>query len=156
MNNDWTVPVVDLTPRAASGAVILIGDGGRAALGAEAQRMIAEGKRVIAVDPFYFGESKIAKRDFLFALLVSSVGDRPIGIQASQINAIARWVTGPVSIEAFGPRSSLIATVATKLDPRPLKTHGAMTSLRDVIVKNMAVDTAPELFCFGLLQALGM
>jgi hypothetical protein len=156
MNNDWTVPVVELIPKDASGAVILIGDGGRAALGPEAQRLIADGKRVIAVDPFYFGESKIAKRDFLFALLVSSIGDRPIGIQASQINAIARWATGSVSIEAFGPRSSLIATVATKLDPRPLKTHGTMTSLGEVIEKNMAVDTAPELFCFGLLQALGM
>ena len=67
------------------------------------------------MDPFYFGESKISKRDFLFALLLSSVGDRPLGIQASQIAAIARWLKTPVSIQAFGPRSSLIASVAAAL-----------------------------------------
>ena len=75
-----TVPVVELIPKGASGAVILIGDGGRAALGAEAQRLIAEGKRVIAVDPFYFGESKIRTHDYLYALLLSDVGDRPLGL----------------------------------------------------------------------------
>jgi dienelactone hydrolase len=154
MDNDWTVPAVDMSRPGASSTVILIGDQGRAALPSEAQRLLSEGRRVIAVDPFYFGESKISKRDFLFALLISSVGDRPIGIQASQINAIARWVKTPVSIVAFGPRTSMIATVAAALDPRPVKTHDALSSLHDVIEKNMAVDAAPELFCFGLLQSL--
>ena len=136
--------------------MILIGDQGRAALASEAQRLVSEGRRVIAVDPFYFGESKISKRDFLFALLISSVGDRPLGIQASQIGAIARWLKTPVSIEAFGPRSSLIASVAAALDPRAIasvNTHDALSSLKEVIEKNMAVDKAPELFCFGLLES---
>jgi hypothetical protein len=136
--------------------VILIGDKGRAALAAEAQRLLSAGKRVIAVDPFYFGESKISKRDFLFALLISSVGDRPLGIQASQIAAIARWVKTPVSIQAFGPRSSLIASVAAALEGRAItgvETHDALSSLKQVIEKNMKVDEAPELFCFGLLES---
>jgi hypothetical protein len=154
MDNDWTVPAVEMGPSNASGAVILLGDQGRAALASEAQRLVAEGKRVIAVDVFGFGESRIPKRDHLFALLVSSIGDRPIGIQASQINAIARWLKGPVAIEAFGPRSSMIATVAARLEARPLKTHDALPSLNAVLEKNMALDAAPELFCFGLLQAL--
>ncbi len=143
--------------RGGSGSpVILFGDQGRAALASEAQRLVAEGKRVIAVDPFYFGESRIAKRDFLFALLISSVGDRPLGIQASQIGAIARWLKTPVSLEAFGPRSSLIASVAGALDRRAItsvKTHGALASLKDVIQQNMTVDKVPELFCFGLLDS---
>ena len=74
MDNNWTVPAVDMSRAGSSSAVIFIGDQGRAALAAEAQRLLAEGRRVIAVDPFYFGESKIVKRDFLFALLISSVG----------------------------------------------------------------------------------
>ena len=37
---------------------LLIGDQGRAALATEARRLVKqEGRRVIAVDPFYFGES---------------------------------------------------------------------------------------------------
>jgi dienelactone hydrolase len=156
MDNDWTVPVVDMSRSGDTSTTILIGDQGRASLASEAQRLVAEGKRVIAVDPFYFGESKISKRDFLFALLVSSVGDRPLGIQASQIGAVARWLNTPVSIEAFGPRSSLIASVAAALDRRAIssvKTHGALSSLKEVIEKNMAADKAPELFCFGLLES---
>jgi dienelactone hydrolase len=156
MGSDWTVPAVEMSRSGASSTVILIGDEGRGALAREAQRLLSEGRRVIAVDPFYFGESRIAKRDFLFALLVSSIGDRPLGIQAGQIDAVARWLKTPVSIEAFGPRSSLIATVAAALNPRAItavKPHGALSSLKEVIEKNMTVDKTPELFCFGLLES---
>ena len=154
LNNEWTVPAVDISPGRVSSTVIVIGDQGRAVLTKEIQQLVSEGKRVLAVDPFYFGESKLSKRDYLFALLVSSIGDRPIGIQASQINAIARWLRTPVSIEAFGPRTSLIATVAAALESRSVNTHEALPSLRDVIEKNMTVDKVPELFCFGLLHSL--
>ncbi len=154
LGNDWTVPAVDISPDRASSTVIVIGDQGRAALASQIQQLTSEGKRVVAVDPFYFGESKLAKRDYLFALLVSSVGDRPLGVQASQINAIARWLKTPTSIEAFGPRTSVIARVAAALESRPVKTHDSLPSLRDVIEKNMTVDKVPELFCFGLLQSL--
>ncbi len=156
MNDEWTVPAVDLSRNESSSPVILIGDEGRSALTAQAQRLLAEGRRVIAVDPFYFGESKISKRDYLFALLISSVGDRPLGIQASQIVAVARWLEKPVSIESFGPRSSLIASVAAALDSSAIiavKTHDAFSSLKSIIDDNMSVDKAPELFCFGLLEA---
>ena len=156
MDGDWTVPAVEMSRPGSSSTVILIGDQGRAGLASEAQRLISDGRRVIAVDPFYFGESRISKRDFLFALLISSVGDRPLGIQASQICAIARWLKAPVSVEAFGPRSSLIASVAAALDPSAIasvNTHDALSSLKDVIRKNMMVDKTPELFCFGLLES---
>ena len=93
----------------------------------------------------------------VFALLISSVGDRPIGIQASQIAAVARWANAPVTIEAFGPRSSLIAKVAAELDSTAIASvnvHGALSSLKQVITDNMAADKVPELFCFGLLESM--
>lgn len=156
MDSDWTVPAVEMSRDANSSTVILIGDAGRAALASEAGRLLSEGKRVIAVDPFYFGESKISKRDFLFALLISSVGDRPLGIQASQIAAVARWLKAPVSIEAFGPRSSLVASVAAALDSTAItsvRTHDELSTLKQIIGQNLGVDQAPELFCFGLLES---
>jgi hypothetical protein len=156
MDNDWTVPAVEMFREPNMPAVLLISDRGRATLAAEAEKLLSAGHRVIAVDPFYFGESKISKRDFLFALLVSSVGDRPLGIQASQIAAIAKWANTPVSIQAFGPRSSLIAITAAALEKRSIKsveTHDELASLRDVIGQNMSADKAPELFTFGLLES---
>jgi len=116
---------------------------------------------VLAVDPFYFGESKIRERGYLFALVVSTLGDRPLGIQASQLTATARWLKDghenvPVKIVAIGPRSSLISLVAAALEPTAIdrvELHGSFGSLREVIEQDRTVKDDPELFCFGLLEA---
>jgi hypothetical protein len=115
---------------------------------------------VVAIDPFYLGESKIEPRGYLYSLLLATVGERPLGIQASQLLACARWLqrdrqSGPVSIAASGRRSCLAALAAAGLAPEPiagLKLHASMGSLREVIEQNLSVEQAPELFCFGLLD----
>jgi hypothetical protein len=161
LGNEWTMPVVELIRGEPKGTTLVIADQGRKSVAAEAERLLAAGQRVLAVDLFYFGESKIAKRDYLFALLVAAVGERPLGLQASQLNAVARWSKGqrrndPTSVVAVGPRSSLIALIAAGLEPKGIDTlefHGALGSLKEIIVKNWTVDQRPELFCFGLLEA---
>ena len=112
--------------------MILFSENGRKALAKESADLLKAGKRVLAVDPFYFGESKIRTHDFLFALLVGAVGERPLGIQASQIAAIARWArtefgNAPVEVLAVGPRASLIALCAAALEPDAI----AKLDLRD-------------------------
>jgi len=157
----WTVPAVELTRGAAKETVILTADEGRKSAAAEVEKLLAAGKRVLAVDPFYFGESKIAQRDYLFALLVAGVGERPLGLQASQLAAIARWSqrelkSGPVTLVACGPRSSLFSLVAAALEEKAVagvELHGALGSLKEVIEKDWTVDKTPEMFCFGLLEA---
>lgn len=170
MSGAWTVPAVELSPPDAKDTILLVGDGGRKSLAAEAKARLEKGQRVLAVDPFYFGESAIASHDFLFGLLVSSVGSRPLGIQAAQLAAAARWAqeqfrTGPVTLVAVGPRLSLAALCAASLDGagagsagldgasvRDLEVTGALGSLKEVLEQNKSVDQAPELFCFGLLE----
>ena len=157
----WTVPVVELTRGAAKETVILTADEGRKNATAEAERLLAAGKRVLAVDPFYFGESKIAQRDYLFALLVAGVGERPLGLQASQLAAIARWSqrelkSGPVTLVARGPRSSTFSLIAAALEEKAVagvELHGALGSLKEIIEKDWTVDKTPEMFCFGLLES---
>lgn len=158
---DWTVPAVELIRGEPKGTTILIADGGRKSVEANAEALLANGQRVLAIDPFYFGESKIAQKDWLYAILVAAVGDRPLGIQASEVAAVARWSAeqfrgGPVSLESVGPRSSTYALVAAALEHKAigsLKTTDPLTSLHQVIDENRKVDQAPELFCFGLLEA---
>src|SRR5213078_84700 len=102
----------------------------------------------------------ISSHDFLFALLMAAVGERPLGIQASQLVAVANWADDhhkaqPVTLVASGPRSSLAALVAAAFDPEAIggvQLHGSMASLKEVIEQNQGVNTAPELFCFGLLE----
>ena len=160
MGDAWTVPAVELTQGAPRSTVILVGDVGRKGLSAEAAQLLADGHRVVAVDPFYFGESRIDQKDFLFALLVAAVGDRPLGLQASQLTATARWLSterklGPVKLISIGPRASVFSTVAAALEEKAiagLELRNPLGSLKEIIAKNVGVNQQPELFCFGLLE----
>jgi len=162
IGRDWTVPAVELVQGDPKKTALVVADAGRRSAAAETARLLASGHRVLAVDPFYFGESKISQRDFLYALLVAAVGSRPLGLQASQVAAIARWSvarhkTGPLTLVALGPRSSTFSLVAAALETKAigrLRLHGALGSLKEVVEQNWTVRQKPELFCFGLLEAL--
>jgi dienelactone hydrolase len=161
MADAWTVPAVELVRGTPNKTVLLVADAGRAEIAPDVARLLDEGCRVVAIDPFYFGESKIAERDFLYALLVAAVGDRPLGLQASQVAAAARWMASNgsangVKVVALGPRASLFSLVAAGLEDKAigeLELHGSLGSLKEVIEQNWSVDIRPEMFCFGLLEA---
>ena len=160
LGDEWTVPATELEHGKAKGTVILIADDGRKNADAHAERLLAQGNQVIAVDLLFFGEMKIERQN-LFALFLACVGERPLGIQASQLTAIARWVQAErkidsVTVCAVGPRSTVIALVAAALEPNAiggLELHGCLDSLKSIVEQNWTVDKAPELFCFGLLEA---
>ena len=156
----WTVPAVEISPPEAFHTYLIAGSEGRAQTAARVVEALGEGGRVVVIDPFYFGESKIAQKDFLFALLVSSVGDRALGVQASQITAVARWLKArhpgqTVRLVTDGERAGLFGLVAAALEPAAIDTirvSRPFGSLKEVIGRGLRVDQAPELFCFGLLQ----
>jgi dienelactone hydrolase len=160
ISDTWTVPAVELTPAEPKGTTVVIADGGRAAAAAQVQQLLTDGQRVVAVDPFYFGESKIATRDFLYGLLVAAVGERPLGIQADQVGAVCRWLsteqqTGPVTLVSVGRRTGLIAAVAAALEDQAiaaLALHQPLESLKQIIDENKQIPDGPEMFCFGLLK----
>jgi len=160
LGNAWTVPVAELTPKNAEGTTLVVADEGRTGVPKEIRKLLKARRRVLAVDPFYFGESRIAKREWLFAMTVAAVGDRPLGLQASQLTAVARHFVQdrndpPIELVAHGPRSSLFALVAAALEPEAIgdvTLHRSLGSLREIIEQNMAVRQAPELFCFGLFE----
>jgi hypothetical protein len=154
----WTVPAVEVTPNKAKSTVVLVADEGRASAAQRVARLVGEGKRVLAIDPFYFGESKIAQRDFLFALLAAAVGERPLGIQASQVAAVARWAKKeygqPVSVRAEGPRTGVIALVAGAIagdSIDAIDVHQPLGSFKQLLKENETTRQMPEMFCFGLL-----
>jgi dienelactone hydrolase len=161
---DWTLPMVELSRGQPKGTTIIVADEGRKNSVAEVGRQLAAGQRVLAVDFFYFGESKIGRFDVRYALLVAAVGERPLGIQASQLNAVAGWARSchageNINVVAAGPRSSLIGLIAAALTPGSvdsLELHGALGSLKEIIENNWNVDQKPEMFCFGLLEAFDL
>lgn len=157
---EWSVPVVELSRGESKSTTLLLGDAGRKSLVKEAEELLSRGTRVLAVDPFYLGESQVAERAYLFALLLAAVGDRPLGLQASQLAAVARWArkshpSEPVSIVAVGPRSSTMALVAAGLEPEALadvEVRDPLGSLKELIESKRDFTRTPELFCFSLLE----
>lgn len=161
LGSDWTIPVVDLSRGKSTKAALVIADEGRAAASDTIDKLLASGHRVLAVDPFYFGESKVESRAYLFALLVSTVGERPLGVQSSQVIATASWIKSQARFDSLtlvtvGPRTGVIGLTAAALDERAISAveqHQPLTSLKQVLEQNRTFDQSPELFCFGLLEA---
>jgi len=164
VGNAWTLPATELAHGRSQGVTLLIADAGRRGATNEVERLLAAEQRVVAVDPSYFGESKPARRDHLWALLLTAVGDRPLGLQASQLAAVARRLQAehpgaPVTLCALGPRSSTVALVTAGLEEQAIarvELHDAFPSLKAVIEQNHSFEQMPEIFCFGLLEAFDM
>ena len=161
LDGEWTVPAVELVRGNPQRTAIVLADAGRASAAVETARLLAGGHRVLAIDPLGLGESALAQpsQRYLFPLLGGAVGERPLGIQAGQIAAIARWAQkrydGSVVLVSAGVRSSMAALVAAGIEERAigeLELHGSLGSLQEIIESNWQYEKAPELFCFGLLE----
>ncbi len=159
IENEWTLPAVEVSKGEPKGTTLVLADEGRGSTAAAVEKLVANGQRVVVCDPFYLGEYKIKSRDYLWGLFVSTVAERPLGVQASQIAAVCRWLQsergGEVSIVAVGPRTSLMALTAAALEPEAisrLEMQRPLSSLKEVIQSNKTVTEAPEYFCFGLLE----
>ncbi len=162
LSGTWTVPVVELSRGESQGTTVVVADAGRVAVAEDIEKLLVAGQRVLAVDPIFFGESKIVTRDWLWGLMLDTVGDRPLGVQASQLAAIARHAHDTdrsgrtVTLHSVGPRSGLFTLVAAALEPQAIgqvTQRDAITSLKQfVIEQNRGVSEAPDLFCFGLLE----
>jgi hypothetical protein len=160
LSDAWTVPIVEFSSSNSEGSTILVAESGRQILSNAVTELLAAKRRVIAVDPFYLGESKFKNRAYLWGLLVQAVGDRPAGLQASQLVAIAKglkqqYPNERVELDARGTRLTLAALCAGALEPNAIdsvRLRECLPSLRDVITEDYGFDTHPELFPFGLLE----
>jgi hypothetical protein len=161
--DNWTLPVAEIAPASnkPERTAVVIADAGRASQLAEVERLLQANYRVVAVDPLLWGESKVAAQDpeYTYALFLATVGERPLGIQAAQVTAVARWAQStwpdqPLMLVAAGPRASMAALVATALEPETIagtQLSESLASFRQLIDDNKPVEEFPELFPFGLL-----
>lgn len=159
MGGDWTVPATELTRGTASATTILIADTGRKTAAQDIESLLASGHRVIAVDPTFVGEAGMGGRTYLHVLLVATLGQRALGIEAAQVTAVSRWASeqfkSSPAVQTLGPRSSLVALVAKAMEPRhvgELKPSQHIEDLHGILRNNWTVSDKPEMFCFGLLE----
>ncbi len=159
LGSAWTVPAVEFAGTDPKGTTILFGDQGRAKLSDRAKAILDEGRRVIVVDLYGFGESLPPSHVYLYGLMIGTVGERPLGVDCGQLRSVALWRRGldgeAPRMESVGPRSGLIALTSKALDPQSiaaLTLRDPATSLKEVIASGREYSSSPELFCFGLLQ----
>ena len=77
---------------------------------------------------------------------------KPERLARSLVQAARRLV----EIHAVGARLSLAALVASALEPSAisgLRLEESFGSLCEIVERDLGIDQAPELFCFGLLEA---
>ena len=155
----WSVAAVELTPEKVEGTALLVADAGRKGSEKAVRRLLDRNLRVVAVDPFLLGEGHVADHEYLWALMVGTVGERPLGIQAAELTSISRWLKSkhgqPVVLVADGPRSSLIGLVSAALEPEAIggvELSGPVGSLKDLIRQGPDFTGRPEAYCFGLLE----
>lgn len=161
----WSVPVVEfsqgeLLQGQPMMTAFVICDDGRKSADAHVTRLLKEGYRVLAFDPFYFGECSFTELGYLWALMVSTVGERPLGLQSGEVLGVVEWArerhpSEPILLVTDGPRCSVIGLVSAALSAGAIsgvEEHSPLNSLKDILLANYAFDKAPELFCTGLLE----
>ncbi len=155
----WTLPATEFIPEGATRSVVILSDAGRTTPGETIETLLKQKTRVLAVDPYNTGESKIPSHDFLFGLLVAATGERPLGVMTAQINAVTDWwareTSGPVEVNAIGRRTSLATICASALNVHSIKsvsTKDGLASLKQIIDEGVNITAGPEFFCFGLLE----
>jgi dienelactone hydrolase len=160
------------------GTTLILSDSGRAAMTGEAANDINRGERVLVLDPLLFGENIPAagEDNAGLAQMLNTVGERPLGLDAAQIVAMAHWlqedsVEGsstpgarriPASHDAAslrlvtnGPRSQTVAVVSAAIEPAlfsSIEARHAIPSLGDLFTHPPAYQDAPELMCLDLYR----
>jgi hypothetical protein len=140
---------------------------------------ISRGQRVLVFDPLFFGENvpgPDSRAGGALAQMLAGIGQRPLGLEAAQVNAVIRWLgedldhgsptpTGsatsagkpaqPVHMITIGPRAQTVAMVAAALDPAmfaSLESRKSIASLSDVFEHPQTYDAASELLCLDLYR----
>lgn len=159
---EWEIPATVIEGDTVRKNVVLLGDGGYASRQTRIEELAKEGHRVLAIDTVLFGHNlPESGSKYQNAMLLATVGERPLGIQTAQVVAAARYfarvfVTDAVSIEADGATTSLIARCAAAVDGgeviSAVKTSREAHSLHDFLKPGPSYGGTPEVFCFGLLE----
>lgn len=155
------------TPNGAPLTIELNDDGMKAA-GTELWNRMPEvadclerGEQVLVLDLLFTGDAAPDSPNYLFTEMLAAAGDRPLGLEAAQILAIAgwtkqKWDPSSLRVETTGIRSQVQALVAAALEPKmfsSLATYNGMQSFRYLLDKPVTYLAAPDLFCLDLYKS---
>ena len=139
----------------------MLADTGFASQSKKVKQLLDSGHRVICMDPLLIGQAAPPDSIGANAMLIGTVGERPLGIQVAQLQAVieslaAEHEFSTLVIHSVGPRTSLAATCAAALDRdrriEDVVTTGLPDSLKVFLEPGHSFNQTPEIYCFGLLR----
>jgi dienelactone hydrolase len=145
---------------------LVLNDKGVHAAGEEAWGRVPEvadrierGEQVLALDLVFTGDAA-PHEPTKYTNMINSLGERPLGLEAAQLIALARWAkeqwNAPrVRLESTGMRSQVVSLIASALMPdlfSAVEIHGGMRSLRYLFDNPVTYGEAPDLFCLDLYR----
>ena len=142
-------------------ATIILNDAGYKASGTLAAERIDRGEQVLALDTIFNGATKPEENDpGNWAMMVSTDGKRPLGLEVEQLLAVARWFQAhsgqaKIRVQTVGIRSQIVAQAAAALSPdlfAAIVSDDAIDSLGSLMEGPLLFRSAPELFCLDLYK----
>lgn len=156
----WTLPIRRVRPVKDEPArtVVYLADSS-ADISQRVSELAASGCQVAVVDPVLLGQATPTGNLYQNAMLMATVGSRPLGVQVAQVLAAIDHLASPqqqVELHADGLRASLVARCAAALDGgqriRAVATTGEAPRLKSFAEPSADYTRTPEAYCFGLLQ----
>ena len=142
-------------------AAIILNDQGKKAAGTEVSERVNRGEQVLALDLLFIGDMAPEKPLLsAYALKVTTTGDRPLGLEAAQLLAVARWFREAagdrrIRLESTGIRSEVASLAASALEPKMFSevvSREAVYSLSRLLDAPVEYREAPDLFCLDLYK----
>ena len=146
---------------APSATALVLADSGFASQSGTIKELLDSGNRVICIDPLLVGQAAPPDSIGANAMLIGTVGERPLGIQVAQLMAAIEALAAEhgfsgLVIHSTGPRTSLAAICAAALDGDrtidDVVTTGMPDSLKTFLEPGHSFNQTPEIYCFGLLR----
>ena len=136
---------------------IILNDKGKKEAFRQVTDRLSRGEQVLAVDLLFHGDSAPPKMT-PFTLLLGGAGVRPLGIQAAQLIAAARWSqqssgASRIRLDSTGIRTQVAAVIARALQPdlfSELVVNQGMSSFQHLFDQPVSYEDAPDLFCLDL------
>jgi dienelactone hydrolase len=120
---------------------------------------LERGEQVLGLDLVFTGDAA-PQNPSRFTNMLNSVGERPLGMEAAQLIALARWAKEKwhaprVRLESTGMRSQVASLIATALMPDLFSTveiHSGLRTLHYLFDNPVTYGEAPDLFCLDLYR----
>jgi dienelactone hydrolase len=161
--NGFTIPLVAISnsEKCGNSIVLIFSDKGKSTLIEQVKSEVEKGSTVIVIDPIFMGECMPVKGPvWQYTQMVSTIGERALGLQAGQIGAVIEWTCQEfkcdrVSLYGVGWNASLVAILACALSNERIESVSVkdhLPSLKMLIENHLDYETHPVFFCFGLLE----